>query len=257
MATSRHITHAPRIFASRAALLLVAMLAGAPSYGKPPAATKVVHRIPVTAAEAQRRGVYDIMKLYMDGICIKEVPFFIALHRCFSVDTRIERGKTLVLTKRTILELRDRAVALHRMRELAESDIDKIDSLVLYKKRENRYNRYLCNFEVFVTPGKCRIPKTGAGVIAPQKVFGSIFYSRKADKMVVYIHCGGVKLELPRYAKAMSLGILDDLDVGFAELEMVDRQWVARLLYMKKVGGVRTGWSFNATECNKIRPHTE
>ncbi|MBD3392810.1 MAG: hypothetical protein GF418_11965 [Chitinivibrionales bacterium] len=214
-------------------------------------------RVRISAAEAERRGIYDVMRLYMDEVCIKEVPFFIALHRCFSVDPRIKRGKALVLTRRTILALRDRAVKLHRLTDLKKSDIECIDSLVLFKKGGNRYNQLLCNFEVFVRPGKYRIPETGADVVVPEKVFGSIHYSRRSGKMVVYIHCAGIKLHLPRYAKAMSLGILDDLDVGFAELEMQERAWTARLLYVKKLGGVRTGWSFNATECRKIRPYKE
>ena len=51
--------------------------------------------------------------------------------------------------------------------------------------------------------------------------------------MTVYLHTGGIKLELPRYAKRISLGILQDMDIGIAQLEFVNFNWVTRLLYVK------------------------
>ncbi len=222
------------------------------------AAAKSSLRERITIAEIERRGVYDIMVLYIDEMCIKEAPFFLALHRCYAPDPRLASGKTLMLDKLTILQLRDRAGKREGMRELRRGDLGRVDSIFLYKEAQNRRNRSLCNFIAYVDPGAYAIPKTGAQVQLPEKVFGSIHHNRKTGKMVVYVHCAGIKLRLPLYAKAISLGMLDDLDIGFAELEQEkSRSWTARLLYRNKANAPRRGWMFNLTECRRIRPYSD
>lgn len=212
----------------------------------------------ITLEEIERRGVYDIMELYIDHMCIKEVPFFLALHRCYSPDPRLASGQRLFMDKLTILQLRDRAAQREQMRELLYGDLNRLDSLILYKEPKNRRNKALCNFIAYVDPGEYAIPKTGADVITPEKIRGSIHYSRKSGKMVVYVHCSGIHLKLPLYAKALSLGLLDDLDVGYAELEQEqDRSWTARLLYRNSANSPRRGWKFNVTKCKKIRPYSD
>lgn len=212
----------------------------------------------ITIEEIERRGVYDIMELYIDHMCIKEVPFFLALHRCYAPDPRLARGKRLFMDKLTILQLRDRAAQREQMKELLYGDLNRLDSLILYKEPKNRHNKALCNFIVYIDPGEYAIPKTGADVVAPEKIFGSIHYAQETGKMVVYVHCSGIRLKLPLYAKALSLGLLNDLDVGYAELEEEDdRSWTARLLYRNAPGSPRRGWKFNVTKCRKIRPYSD
>jgi hypothetical protein len=212
----------------------------------------------VTVTEAEAYGVYDVISLYINDMCIKEVPFFLSLHRSFYKDERLAKGDTLVLAKLVLQVLKNRAVEIRHMDELRESSLKNVDSMYLFKEKKNRKNESLCNFTVFVDPGAYEIPKTGASVRVPDKIAGSLYYNSKTGKMVVYVHTMGIKLELPAYAKALTLGIIGDMDIGFAELEREPGGWKAVLLYTKeKDDSKKTGWSFNLTECNRIRPCTE
>jgi hypothetical protein len=212
----------------------------------------------VTVTEAEARGVYDIINLYINEMCIKEVPFFLSLHRSFYKDERLVKGDTLVLAKLVLQLLKNRAVEHHHIGELRESSVKNVDSMYLYKEKKNRKNESLCNFSVFVDPGAYEIPKTGASVRVPEKIIGSMYYNSKTGKMVVYVHTMGIKLELPAYAKALTLGIINDMDIGFAELEREPQGWKAVLLYTKgKDNSKKSGWSFNLAECSGIRPCTE
>jgi hypothetical protein len=215
-------------------------------------------KVEITVAEAEKLGMYDIIKLYMGDMCIKEVPFFLSLHRCFYRDPRIADGDTLFLSRSTLQSLKNRAIDLRHINELRESSIRNIDSLLLYKEKKSRKKEALCNFIVYVDPGSYEIPKTGASITVPNRLAGSINYSSKTGKMVVYMHTMGVKLNLPLYAKALTLGLIGDMDIGFAELERSPDSWTAILLYVKgKNDPKKSGWSFNVTECNSIRPHSE
>jgi hypothetical protein len=212
----------------------------------------------VTVTEAEAYGVYDVISLYINDMCIKEVPFFLSLHRSFYKDERLAKGDTLVLAKLVLQVLKNRAVEIRHMDELRESSLKNVDSMYLFKEKKNRKNESLCNFIVFVDPGAYEIPKTGASVRVPDKIAGSLYYNSKTGKMVVYVHTMGIKLELPAYAKALTLGIIGDMDIGFAELEREPEGWKAVLLYTKeKDDSKKTGWSFNLTECNRIRPCSE
>jgi hypothetical protein len=212
----------------------------------------------VTITEAEARGVYDVINLYINDMCIKEVPFFLSLHRSFYKDDRLAKGDTLVLARIVLQVLKNRAVDIRHIDELRESSLKNVDSMYLYKEKKNRKNESLCNFTVFVDPGAYEIPKTGASVRVPDKIAGSLYYNIKTGKMVVYVHTMGIKLELPAYAKALTLGIIGDMDIGFAELEREPEGWKAVLLYTKeKNDSKKTGWSFDLTECNRIRPCSE
>ena len=218
------------------------------------------YRINITLEDVERKGAYDIMKLYNDEMCIKEIPFFISLQRCFYQDKRLPKGYRLVLRKNTIQSLKKKSVSLHSMMGLEKSLIYKLDSLTLYKLRKNRYRKHLCNFIAYVDSGAYEIPKTGAKIVVPDVIKGSIYYNKKnkTNKMTVYFHTGGIKLKLPRYAKTFSIGILSDMDIGIAELEFINENWIARLIYIKsKEDPKRKGWSFNMTTCNKIRPYSK
>ena len=50
------------------------------------------YRMHIRLGDVEKRGVYDIMKLYNDEMCVKEVPFLIALDRCFYDDQRLTKG---------------------------------------------------------------------------------------------------------------------------------------------------------------------
>jgi hypothetical protein len=74
--------------------------------------------------------------------------------------------------------------------------------------------------------------------------------------MTVTIFTRGVKLVLPGFAKVLSLGMINDMDIRYAELLPLGKGYEARLLYATKEKDVKKrGWSFNVTECNKIRPY--
>ena len=158
------------------------------------------------------------------------------------------------------MALKKNAISLHTIGVLEQSLIHHIKNIVLYKKKKNRFRKNLCNFIINLEPGAYKIPKTGgAKLVTPWKIMGSIYYNRKnrTNKMTVYFHTGGIKLELPKYAKRISLGILSDMDIGIAELEFIGMNWVTRLVYVKsKDNPQRKGWSFNTTKCNKIRPYS-
>lgn len=226
---------------------------------KKPVANKTrITKSHVTVQEAEARGVYDVINLYINDMCIKEVPFFLSLHRSFYNDERLVKGDTLVLARIVLQVIKNRAVEIRHIDELRESSLNNVDSMYLYKEKKNRKNESLCNFTVFVDPGAYEIPKTGASVRVPDKIAGSLYFNTKTGKMVVYVHTMGIKLELPAYAKALTLGIIGDMDIGFAELEREPEGWKAVLLYTKeKDDSKKTGWSFNLTECNRIRPCSE
>jgi hypothetical protein len=214
-------------------------------------------RIDISLEEAEARGVFNVMRHFGEEVCIREIPLFLALHRCFYADQRLLHGTRLVLERKTIVRLLQKAARIKESAELSASSTAKIDSLVLYRKKENRRNKKLCNFIAYVEPGSYLIPKTDARIALPQKVAGSILYEPKKGSMIVYIHTGGIKLELPSYSKTLSLGMIGDMDIGMAELEYGRDGWTARLLYMKenKAKDIK-GWSFNVTECRKIRPYS-
>jgi hypothetical protein len=52
------------------------------------------------------------------------------------------------------------------------------------------------------------------------------------------------------------LGMITDMDVRYAELLPADNGFEARLTYASQgKPAKKKGWSFNVTECNKIRPY--
>jgi hypothetical protein len=227
--------------------------------GKRISKVQKIPRIHVDIDEVESRGFYPIMKNYIDDMCIKELPFFIAMHRCFYDDRRLRRGSMFVVRRHTLQGLRRRAADVHGMESLAQSDIVRLDSLCLYKRPGKRSNRFLCDLIVYCEKGGYEIPETGAKIVVPRVLMGSIYYNKKhSSRMVVYLHTGGIKLELPGYAKKLSLGVIGDMDIGFAELEYMYNTWNARLLYVSSKGDEqRKGWTFNVTECKKIRPYSE
>jgi hypothetical protein len=212
----------------------------------------------VTVLETESHGIYSFIKVYINDMCIKEVPFFVALYRCYYKEERLVKGDTLVLAKLVLKNLKERSIEIQHINEFKTSAIDSIDSMYLFKDKKNKKNENLCNFVAFVSPGSYEIPKTGAKIRVPSKIAGSIYFNKSSGKMVVYAHTMGIRLEIPSYAKAISLGIIGDMDIGFAVLERKNRKWEARLLYTKQKGeSEKKGWSFNLTECNKIRPYNE
>ena len=86
-----------------------------------------------------KRGFFNIISSYAGEMCVKEIPFLISLHRCFYQDVRLTKGYKIVLRKKTILSLKDKAKTLKNMKELKKSLIYKIDSLAIFKKKKNRY----------------------------------------------------------------------------------------------------------------------
>ena len=239
-----------------ASLLLCIGLGIFPGFSATPR-SRGLPRHRVTLKETESLGVYDIMHLYIEDMCIKEIPFFLALHRCFHRDKRLARGAMLLLDKKTLTALHQKSVMHHGMEQLKKSSLRDLDSLFLYRKRKNRKNKSLCNFILYMKPGEYEIPKTGATVCVPGRIAGSVHYGTTTGKMVVYVHTGGIRLNLPRYAKTLTLGMVGDMDIGFAELEYTSKEYVARLLYVESAENrKRKGWSFNVTECRKIRPYT-
>ncbi len=215
----------------------------------------------ITSMEVEKKGAFPIMESYTSDMCVKEIPFLLGLFHCFSNDQRITKGFRLTLDKYTLLSLKRDASLKHGLKELQGSMIYKLDSLVLYKLKKNRYKKNLCNFIAYLEPGTYPIPNTGgASVLLPGVLKGSIYYDQNSPskKMAVYLHVSGIKLQLPGYAKTMSFGLLCDMDIGIAELEFIKKSWTARLLYVKTGQNQKNtkGWSFNISKCGKIRPYS-
>lgn len=225
---------------------------------KKPVAKKPMHHIVrhyVTADEAEQLGAFKTVQAFTGEICIREIPFALALHKCFYTNSNLVQGDTFVLSKSVILALKDRAVSQYAIEELRESSIKNIDSIYLFKDKRSRKNPALCNFTAFIDSGSYDIPKTGASILVPGKLSGVISHNANSRKLIVYLHTKGVRLQLPLYAKALTFGLVKDMDIGIMQLDKEKEGWTASLLYVNRSSGKpeKSGWLFNVTECNKIR----
>jgi hypothetical protein len=210
----------------------------------------------VTIAEVESRKIYSIIESYLYRMCIKEVPFFLALHRCYYRDARLDRGDTLVLTKTVLSALLMSAAQKLSTSELTVSPVLNIDSLLLFRLKAKRGRTTPCVIVIYMVPGAYEIPNTGARVTVPHILRGTVSLNAKTQHTFVTVLSRGVKLQLPGYAKLLSLGMIADIDVRYAELLPADNGFEARLMYASQgTPAKKKGWSFNVTECNKIRPY--
>jgi hypothetical protein len=92
----------------------------------------------VTLAEVEKRKIYLVIESYLYRMCIKEVPFFLALHHVYYKDTRLNRGDTLVLTKKVLSTLLKNASARFSTGELTVSPVMNIDSMMIFKPKVKR-----------------------------------------------------------------------------------------------------------------------
>ena len=212
----------------------------------------------VSFREVEGRRIYQAIEKYLYRMCIKEVPFFLALHACYHKDVRLNKGDTLVLGKKVL-----QALLLNASRKLSTEDLvispaTNIDSILLFRPSAKRKKTTRCILVVYTKSGTYEIPKTGARVWVPRVVKGSVSWSVKRQIMVVTVVSPGVKLLLPSYAKLLSLGMITDMDVRYAQLLPSGNGFEARLLYAPSGRtSQKKGWSFNVTECNKIRPYSQ
>ena len=210
----------------------------------------------VTFAEVERRKIYPVIESYLYRMCIKEVPFFLALHHVYYKDARLNRGDTLMLTKKVLSTLLKTASERFSTDELTVSPVLNIDSIMIFRPKAKRGRTRRCSMIVYTVPGAYEIPKTGARVTVPHIVRGTVFLNAKTETMFVTVLTKGVKLQLPGYAKILSLGIFSDRNVRYAELLPAGNGFEARLMYAsQEPQAKKKGWSFNVTECNKIRPY--
>lgn len=211
----------------------------------------------LAAQEISRAGFFQAMEQLSYRMCLQEVPFFLALHQCFYKDERLDRKDTLVLKKRVMQSLLAEASKQLSSGDLTISPATSIDSMWLFRAAGKRGGATTnCNIAIFTRAGSYEIPKTGASIAVPAVVKAAIVKNERDGSVTVTIFSRGVKLELPGYAKILSFGMLSDMDISYAELRPVDPAFEARLLYAPKEKDVaRRGWSFNITECNKIRPY--
>ena len=210
----------------------------------------------VTIAEVESRNIYSVIESYHYRMCINEVPFFLALHHCYYKDARLNRGDTLVLTKIVLSALL--LTASHRLStsDLTVSPVLKIDSMMIFRPKAKRGGTTRCAIIIYTVPGDYEIPKTGARVTVPCILRGNVSLNTRTQNMFVTVLTRGVKLQLPGYAKLLSLGMITDMDVRYAELLPADNGFEARLMYTSQgKPAKKKGWSFNVTECNKIRPY--
>jgi hypothetical protein len=210
----------------------------------------------VTIADVESRKIYSIIESYLYRMCIKEVPFFLGLYRAYYKDARLNRGDTLVLTKNVLSALL--VTASHRLStgELTVSPVLNIDSIMMHRPKGKRGGTTRCDMIIYTVPGAYEIPKTGARITIPSVLRGVVSLNAKTRSMSVTVLSRGVKLQLPGYAKLLSLGMITDMDVRYAELLPADNGFEARLMYASQgTPAKKKGWSFNVTECNKIRPY--
>jgi hypothetical protein len=213
-------------------------------------------KCPVTIAEVESRNIYSMIESYHYRMCIKEVPFFLALHRCYYRDSRLTRGDTLVLTKTVLSALLMTAAQKLSTSELIVSPVLNIDSIMIFRPKAKRGGTSRCAIIIFTHPGAYEIPNTGARVTVPHILRGTVFLNAKTQSLFVTVLTRGVKLQLPGYAKLLSLGMIGDMDVRYAELLPADNGFEARLMYASQgTPAKKKGWSFNVTECNQIRPY--
>ena len=212
----------------------------------------------LTFQEIEGKGIYSAIESYMYRMCLQEVPLFLALHKCYYKDDRLVKGDTLVLTKPVMQSLLLNVASHLGTSDLNISPVTNIDSMVLFRNRGQKPASTNCNIVLYVQADAYEIPKTGAKITIPSVVKAGIAYNATSGKILVAVFSKGVRLELPGYAKVLSLGMISDMDIGYAELIPSESSWEARLLYATKEKEVkRRGWSFNITECNKIRPYAK
>jgi hypothetical protein len=210
----------------------------------------------VTIAEVESRNIYSMIESYHYRMCIKEVPFLLALYHRYYKDARLNRGDTLVLTKKVLSTLL--MTASHRLStsELTVSPVLNIDSIMISRPKGKRGRTTRCAMIIYTVPGAYEIPKTGARVVVPHILRGTISLNARTQSMFVTVLTRGVRLQLPGYAKLLSLGMITDMDVRYAELLPAGNGFEARLMYASPgTPAKKKGWSFNVTECNKIRPY--
>jgi hypothetical protein len=210
----------------------------------------------LTFKEVEDNNIYTAIESTLYRMCIKEVPFFLALHQCYYRDKRLNRGDTLVLSKKVLSTLLMFASQRLRTSELTISPVINIDSMMLYRPKEKKKGAIRCGMIIYTVPGVYTIPKTDAKISVPNILWGTVSKYDKSDCIFVTIFSKGVQLQLPSYAKVMSLGMITDMDIRYAELVPSGPGFEARLLYAAKEKRTKKrGWSLNVTECNKIRPY--
>jgi hypothetical protein len=210
----------------------------------------------LTLEEVEATHVYRTIESYLYRMCIKEVPFFLALHRSYYRDPRLDKRDTLVLRKQVLQSLLFNASNTLNTSELTISPVINIDSMMIFRPKVKNGKTTRCNMIIYTVPGAYEIPKTGAKVSVPGVLRGTVARNTKTGSILVTIFSKGVKLQLPHYAKVLSLGMISDIDVRYAELLPAGNGFEARLLYAAKEKQVKKrGWSLNVTECNKIRPY--
>jgi hypothetical protein len=211
----------------------------------------------LSVPEIEQSGLYRVMDAYMYRMCIQEVTFFLALHRCYFQDKRLDRGDTLAVSKQVIRSLLARAAARSNETALIQSPVTNIDSMMIFRYRGKRPIPGACNIIVFARSDAYEIPKTGAKIQVPAVIKGTV-YGRQGGQTSISIFTKGVKLILPGYAKVLSMGMITDMDIRFADLYPSGSGFEARLMYGTNEKEIsKRGWSLNVTECNKIRPYAK
>jgi hypothetical protein len=230
-----------------------------PAGKEPVVASKPVYKPVIrrlTVAEIEDKGIYQAMETHMYRMCIREVPFFLALHKCFYKDPMLDNGDSLMVKKEVIQALLNGAAERFMEKELTGSPATGIDSILIFRYNGKNGKSSSCNIIIYAPADAYDIPKTGAKVRVPEKTRGTVVFDEGTGSMKVTVFSPGVKLELPGYAKTLSFGLITDMDISYAELVPADNAFEARLLYSPKEKDIeKRGWSLNITECNKIRPY--
>ena len=211
----------------------------------------------ITVKEVESKKIYSVIESYIYRMCIREIPFFFALHQCYYRDVRLNRGDTLALRKKVLQVLILKTASRLNSSELNISPVCNLDSMMIFRSKSRSGKRTTnCNIIIYARPGAYDIPKSGAKVKVPGILRGTVMKNSRSGAMIVTIFTKGVKLVLPNYAKMLSLGMIADMDIRYAELVPEGNGYEARLMYATQKKDVKKrGWSFNVTECNKIRPY--
>jgi hypothetical protein len=229
-----------------------------PAAVSPPKKTARTKKWYLTFPEIEKKGIYPAIESYMYRMCLQEVPLFLALHKCFYKDDRMVKGDTLVLKKQVLQALLLNVASHLGTSDLNISPVTNLDSMMLFRNKGQNPASTNCNIIIYTQADAYEIPKTGARIQVPAVIRGAIACNASTGKVLVAVFSKGVRLELPGYAKILTLGAISDMDIGFAELIPSESSYEARLLYATKEKDVkRRGWSFNITECNKIRPYAK
>ena len=160
----------------------------------------------LTVAEIEAQGIYPAMEALMYRMCIREVPFFLALHKCYYKDPMLDNGDSLMIKKEVIQALLAGAASRYGEKELTGSPATGIDSMMIFRYKGKGARTTSCNIIIYAPADAYVIPKTGAKVKVPPKTKGTVVYNEGAGSLTVTVFSPGRKSGTSRLCQGVKPG---------------------------------------------------